>query len=183
MRAASPCSWSSRTSTRRWQSRTTATCCRRAAWWPAGDRTSSPTGRKYAKPISGRTSPALRRDDRIARATIHLTYIDAPASCPAARWAEMRLSHEARHDPPVLEVKANSLQTPSLEIGLPGAETPGAATRACPACGGARSHVLRFRTTVCDILRCESCGLGRTETSGFDPAAYYTEDYFSGHHA
>jgi branched-chain amino acid transport system ATP-binding protein len=55
MRAASPCSWSNRTSTRRWRSRTTATCCRRAAWWRPGDRTSSPTGRKYAKPISGRT--------------------------------------------------------------------------------------------------------------------------------
>ena len=26
----------------------------------------------------------------------------------------------------------------------------------------------------------EDCGLGRTETSRFDPAAYYTEDYFSG---
>jgi SAM-dependent methyltransferase len=32
----------------------------------------------------------------------------------------------------------------------------------------------------CDILQCGECGLGRTETSGFDPAAYYTEDYFSG---
>jgi SAM-dependent methyltransferase len=83
---------------------------------------------------------------------------------------------------PVFEVKANSLQTPSLEIALPGAETPGAATRACPACGGARNHVLRFRTNGCDILQCESCGLGRTETSEFDPATYYTEDYFSGRH-
>jgi SAM-dependent methyltransferase len=26
------------------------------------------------------------------------------------------------------------------------------------------------------------CGSGRTEASGFDPAAYYTEDYFSGQH-
>jgi SAM-dependent methyltransferase len=32
-------------------------------------------------------------------------------------------------------------------------------------------------------LQCRSCGLGRTETSGFDPASYYTEDYFSGGHA
>src|SRR6188472_1078843 len=84
---------------------------------------------------------------------------------------------------PVFELKANSLQTPSLEIGLPGAAAPGAATRACPACGGARNHVLRFRTNGCDILQCESCGLGRTETSEFDPATYYTEDYFSGRHA
>jgi SAM-dependent methyltransferase len=29
-------------------------------------------------------------------------------------------------------------------------------------------------------LQCERCGLGRTETVGFDPTAYYTEDYFSG---
>jgi SAM-dependent methyltransferase len=41
-------------------------------------------------------------------------------------------------------------------------------------------HVFRFRVNGCDILQCEDCGLGRTETSGFDPAAYYTEDYFSG---
>ena len=32
-------------------------------------------------------------------------------------------------------------------------------------------------------MQCEDCGLGRTETSGFDPAAYYTEDYFSGRHS
>jgi SAM-dependent methyltransferase len=35
----------------------------------------------------------------------------------------------------------------------------------------------------CDILQCEACGLGRSETAGFDPAAYYTGDYFSGQHA
>jgi SAM-dependent methyltransferase len=35
----------------------------------------------------------------------------------------------------------------------------------------------------CDILQCRSCGLGRTQTSGFDPAAYYTRDYFSGGHS
>jgi SAM-dependent methyltransferase len=35
----------------------------------------------------------------------------------------------------------------------------------------------------CDILQCEHCGLGRSETSGFDPSAYYTGDYFSGRHA
>jgi SAM-dependent methyltransferase len=44
-------------------------------------------------------------------------------------------------------------------------------------------HLLRFRTNSCDILQCRSCGLGRTEASGFDPATYYTEDYFSGGHA
>jgi len=55
--------------------------------------------------------------------------------------------------------------------------------RVCPACGGATKHLLRFRSNGCDILQCASCGLGRTETSGFDPTAYYTGDYFSGGHA
>jgi len=54
---------------------------------------------------------------------------------------------------------------------------------ACPACGRTTDHLLRFRVNGCSILQCEGCGLGRTETAGFDPAAYYTEDYFSGQHA
>jgi SAM-dependent methyltransferase len=53
-------------------------------------------------------------------------------------------------------------------------------SRACPACDRTTGHVLRFRTNGCDILQCGSCGLGRTDASGFDPAVYYTEDYFSG---
>src|SRR4051812_10075013 len=185
MRAASPCSWSNRTSTRRWRSRTTATCCRRAAWWRPGGRTSSLTGRKYAKPISGRTSLALRRDDRIARA-IYSSHVHRRPDIVAGRAvggdAVVARMKNGTTDA-VFEVKANSLQTPSLEIALPGAETPSAATRACPACGGARNHAHRFITNGCDILQCESCGLGRTETSGFDPATYYTKDYFSGRHA
>jgi SAM-dependent methyltransferase len=52
--------------------------------------------------------------------------------------------------------------------------------RPCPACGRMTGHVFRFSVKHCDILQCGECGLGRTETSGFDPAAYYTEDYFSG---
>jgi SAM-dependent methyltransferase len=32
-------------------------------------------------------------------------------------------------------------------------------------------------------LQCEACGLGRTEATRFDPAAYYTEDYFAGRRA
>jgi SAM-dependent methyltransferase len=115
--------------------------------------------------------------------SIHVTYIGAPASWPAAVAGHAVVTRTKQGTTPVFEVKANSLQTPSLEIGLPGAETPGAATRTCPACGGARNHILRFRTNGCDILQCESCGLGRTETSEFDPATYYTEDYFSGRHA
>ena len=54
---------------------------------------------------------------------------------------------------------------------------------ACPACGRATNHLFRFRASGCDILQCSVCGLGRTEASGFNPAAYYTEDYFSGRHA
>jgi len=84
---------------------------------------------------------------------------------------------------PVFEMKTRSLQTPAPEIATPAAKGPRTTTRACPACGGTRRHALRFRTNGCDILQCESCGLGRTETSEFDPAAYYTEDYFSGRHA
>jgi hypothetical protein len=54
---------------------------------------------------------------------------------------------------------------------------------ACPACGQATGHLLRFRVNGCRILQCEGCGLGRTEAAGFDPTTYYTEDYFSGRHA
>lgn len=55
--------------------------------------------------------------------------------------------------------------------------------RGCPACGRTTGHRVRFHTNGCDILQCSNCGLGRTEASGFDPAAYYTEDYFSGRRA
>jgi SAM-dependent methyltransferase len=54
---------------------------------------------------------------------------------------------------------------------------------ACPACGQTTGHLLRFQLNGCRILQCEGCGLGRTEAAGFDPAAYYTQDYFSGRHA
>jgi SAM-dependent methyltransferase len=55
--------------------------------------------------------------------------------------------------------------------------------RPCPACGSSTDHLLRFKRNGCDILQCRDCGLGRTETSGFDPSAYYTGDYFSGGHS
>jgi SAM-dependent methyltransferase len=55
--------------------------------------------------------------------------------------------------------------------------------RECPACGRATAHAFRFRVNGCDILQCGECGLGRTETPAFDPATYYTEDYFSGRRA
>jgi SAM-dependent methyltransferase len=52
--------------------------------------------------------------------------------------------------------------------------------RACAACGEASSHVFRFNVSGCVIWQCERCGLGHAETSGFDPTAYYTANYFSG---
>jgi SAM-dependent methyltransferase/predicted RNA-binding Zn-ribbon protein involved in translation (DUF1610 family) len=50
----------------------------------------------------------------------------------------------------------------------------------CPACGHASVHRFLYAKNGCDILRCEECGLGRAETTSFDPTSYYTSDYFSG---
>ena len=56
-------------------------------------------------------------------------------------------------------------------------------SRNCPACARATVHTLRFKKNGSDILQCTACGLGRAETSNFDPTTYYTADYFSGGHA
>jgi SAM-dependent methyltransferase len=53
----------------------------------------------------------------------------------------------------------------------------------CPACGSITSHTYLFHKNGCEILRCAECGLGRAEGRGFEPAQYYTQDYFSGGHA
>jgi SAM-dependent methyltransferase len=53
----------------------------------------------------------------------------------------------------------------------------------CPTCGEATPQRFLYAKNGCDILRCARCGLGRTETTGFDPSAYYTGDYFTGQHA
>jgi SAM-dependent methyltransferase len=53
----------------------------------------------------------------------------------------------------------------------------------CPACGEETRQRFLFAKNGCDILRCQACGLGRSETADFDPATYYTGDYFSGQHA
>jgi SAM-dependent methyltransferase len=53
----------------------------------------------------------------------------------------------------------------------------------CPACGSITGHEQLFDKNGCAILRCAACGLGRAEARGFDPARYYTRDYFSGVHA
>lgn len=50
----------------------------------------------------------------------------------------------------------------------------------CPACRRATPHDFLYTKNGCDVFRCEDCGLGRAETSSFDPLAYYAEGYFSG---
>jgi SAM-dependent methyltransferase len=55
--------------------------------------------------------------------------------------------------------------------------------QACPACGQVTEHRFCYRRNACDIWRCARCGIGRAETAGFEPAAYYTGDYFSGAHS
>jgi SAM-dependent methyltransferase len=53
----------------------------------------------------------------------------------------------------------------------------------CPACGHATPQRHLYAKNHCDILVCQECGLGRSEARDFDPASYYTGDYFSGGHA
>jgi SAM-dependent methyltransferase len=53
----------------------------------------------------------------------------------------------------------------------------------CPACSQATTQRFLYSKNGCDILQCVGCGLGRAQSSGFDPGAYYTDDYFSGGHA
>jgi SAM-dependent methyltransferase len=55
--------------------------------------------------------------------------------------------------------------------------------RHCPACAATTPYKLLFAKNGCDILRCRTCGLGRADASGFDPASYYTKDYFCGGYA
>src|SRR5215813_8849732 len=59
----------------------------------------------------------------------------------------------------------------------------GGLSRPCPACGRATDHAFCFRVNGSDIFQCRECGLCSAETSAFDPAAYYTEGYFSGRRA
>ena len=53
----------------------------------------------------------------------------------------------------------------------------------CPACGEATTQRFLYPKNGCDILQCRTCGLGRSDATNFDPAAYYTGAYFSGEHA
>jgi len=56
------------------------------------------------------------------------------------------------------------------------------APHACIACGSSEERFLYARNG-CGIFQCARCGLGRTQQADFDPASYYTGDYFSGEHA
>jgi SAM-dependent methyltransferase len=53
----------------------------------------------------------------------------------------------------------------------------------CPACGRITAQRHLYRKNGCDILQCAECGIGRSQTRGFDPSAYYTGGYFSGGHS
>ncbi len=64
---------------------------------------------------------------------------------------------------------------------MQGAQNTG--VHGCPACGLSTPHTRLYRKNGCDIWRCRSCGLGRTETADFDPQAFYTGAYFTGGHS
>jgi SAM-dependent methyltransferase len=70
-----------------------------------------------------------------------------------------------------------------MQSSSPGTERQSPTQLPCPACGQATEQRLLYSKSGCDILRCTACGLGRAQASGFDPGAYYTDDYFSGGHA
>jgi len=61
-------------------------------------------------------------------------------------------------------------------------DNPGISQAFCPACGQETAQRFLYVKNGCAILACESCGIGRAETSQFDPEAYYTGDYFAGGH-
>ena len=54
---------------------------------------------------------------------------------------------------------------------------------ACLACGRDSPQRYLYARNGCSVFQCEECGLGRSEAAHFDPAAYYTKEYFSGQHA
>jgi len=44
-------------------------------------------------------------------------------------------------------------------------------------------HHSCMRKNGCEVLACSACGVGRADTTNFDPAAYYTDAYFEGRQA
>src|SRR3974377_1334824 len=61
--------------------------------------------------------------------------------------------------------------------------SPDHGKRPCCACGSITEHDFRFRLNGCNIFACRVCGTGCTDAERFEPALYYTEDYFAGGHA
>ena len=51
---------------------------------------------------------------------------------------------------------------------------------ACAGCGATQGFRLLYRKNGCAIYRCAQCGVGHADASDFDPAAYYSDGYFSG---
>ena len=56
-------------------------------------------------------------------------------------------------------------------------------TLLCPVCGVPTLHRFCIRKNGCEVLACSACGVGRADTTNFDPAAYYTDAYFEGRQA
>ena len=81
---------------------------------------------------------------------------------------------------PIVVDRGSLVETPSPHL-LPAPVS--VISRECPACSRERVHTLCFKKNGSNILQCTACGLGRAETSNFDPTTYYTADYFSGGHA
>jgi SAM-dependent methyltransferase len=77
-----------------------------------------------------------------------------------------------------------SLYVPGTDDDQTVLQTSPPSTLLCPACGTHTAQRRLYRKHGCDILRCETCGIGRAvAAASFDPAGYYTEGYFSGEHA
>ena len=53
-------------------------------------------------------------------------------------------------------------------------------TLRCPACTAVASRLPSLKKGAFEVVRCPTCGLGRTLVSDFDPKKYYTEKYFDG---
>ena len=50
----------------------------------------------------------------------------------------------------------------------------------CPACNAVEQQKYLYPVNNCAVTRCAGCGVGRALPDAFDPAAYYTGDYFNG---
>jgi hypothetical protein len=53
--------------------------------------------------------------------------------------------------------------------------------RFCPVCGAEVAHAMLYKKWGYPILRCQTCGLGSTDTQNrFDPDEFYSAAYFDG---